>query len=392
LAIAVNLLLFAAPTLAADQPSAPTPAFYDRPVLVIDPGMHTNLVRWADADVEGRWAVTASEDKTVRIWSLADGALLQTIRLPAGPGEIGRAEAVAMSPDGALVAAGGWTRATKADRQEQIYLFDRATGVMRRRIVGLQSTVSHLTFSPDGNFLAAIAWKAGLRLYARDRDWAEVARDVAYGNPSYGAAFAPDGRLATTEFEGKIRLYAGRLIGDIRPTTAIMAPGGRRPWDIAFSPDGNRLAVGHNAPAAVDVLDGYTLASLPGPDLPDIEHGYLTSVAWSTDDRTLFAAGRYQTGDTYQVLAWSDAGTGARRALPAGSQVMALVPLPAGDLLVAAGAGWLARLQANGDARWVRRSPVADFSSQHGRLSVSRDGTQIDFGSTRTGRSLRDSI
>jgi hypothetical protein len=41
-AIAVSLLLFAAPALRADQPFAPTPAFYDRPVLAIDPGMHTN--------------------------------------------------------------------------------------------------------------------------------------------------------------------------------------------------------------------------------------------------------------------------------------------------------------------------------------------------------------
>ena len=31
-----------------------------------------------------------------------------------------------MSPDGALIAAGGWTRITDADTQEQIYLFDRA--------------------------------------------------------------------------------------------------------------------------------------------------------------------------------------------------------------------------------------------------------------------------
>jgi WD40 repeat protein len=55
---------------------------------------------------DGSWAVTGSDDKTVRIWSLATGALLRTIRLPAGPGEVGKAYAVAISPDGALIAAG----------------------------------------------------------------------------------------------------------------------------------------------------------------------------------------------------------------------------------------------------------------------------------------------
>jgi hypothetical protein len=51
-AVAVSLSLFAASALAADQLSAPTPAFHDRPVLVIDPGMHTNGIRSADADFE----------------------------------------------------------------------------------------------------------------------------------------------------------------------------------------------------------------------------------------------------------------------------------------------------------------------------------------------------
>jgi len=123
--IAVSLVLFAAPAPAADQPLAPRPGFYDRPVLAIDLGMHTNDIVSAGADAEGRWGVTGSHDKTVRVWSLADGALLLTIRLPAGPGDLGQGRSVAMSPDGALIAVGGWTRATDADPQEQIYLFDR---------------------------------------------------------------------------------------------------------------------------------------------------------------------------------------------------------------------------------------------------------------------------
>src|SRR4051812_20819163 len=89
-ALVLILLLCAAETIAADQPPTAAPGLYDRPILVIDPGMHTGPIRRAGADARGRWAVTGSHDKTVRVWSLAYGTLLRTIRLPAGPGNVGK--------------------------------------------------------------------------------------------------------------------------------------------------------------------------------------------------------------------------------------------------------------------------------------------------------------
>ncbi len=386
-ALVLSLLLSAAAALAAEQPPASAPGLYDRPVLVIDPGMHTAIITRASADAAGRWAVTGSLDKTVRVWSLADGALLRTIRLPAGPGDVGKVYAVATSPDGALIAAGGWTRWTDADRQDQIYLYDRESGARVRRIEGLPNVVPYLAFSPDGRFLAATLFSGGLRIYGRDRGWAEVARDEDYGDQSYGADFARDGRLATTAIDGKVRLYAGDPKGNIRPTAVIVAPGGHQPLGIAFSPDGTRLAVGYNDSTAVDLLDGQTLAPLPRPNLDGISTDNLGSVAWSRDGRTLFAAGRYWANGSRPVLAWSDAGAGARRALPAGSDtVMSLVPLPEGDLLVAAQDPWLARLQPDGTARWVHGPPKADFRDQSGKLSISNDGTVIDFGLAEFGK------
>lgn len=92
---------------AADPPPAAVLGLFNRPVLTVDPGMHTSAIWSAAADLEGRWAVTGSYDKTVRVWSLADGALQRTISLPSGPGDVGKIFAVSISPDGALIAAGG---------------------------------------------------------------------------------------------------------------------------------------------------------------------------------------------------------------------------------------------------------------------------------------------
>src|SRR5215831_6164266 len=112
----------------------------EQPVLIVDPGMHTGPIRAVVVDTAGRLAVTGSLDKTVRVWALTDGKLLQTIRMPAGPGHIGKIYAVAMSPEGRLVAAGGWTSWTTGVPEDSIYLFETRTGKMTARIARLPGT------------------------------------------------------------------------------------------------------------------------------------------------------------------------------------------------------------------------------------------------------------
>ncbi len=75
---------------------------YTEPFLVLDPGRHIAMINRVDSDREGRFLVTASDDKTVRIWAATDGRHLRTFRLPAGHGRIGMAYAAATSPDGLL--------------------------------------------------------------------------------------------------------------------------------------------------------------------------------------------------------------------------------------------------------------------------------------------------
>ncbi|MGI9492643.1 MAG: WD40 repeat domain-containing protein [Geminicoccaceae bacterium] len=113
----------------------PAPGLYDRPVLVLDPGRHMAPISRADVDRDGRYVVTGSDDKTVRVWSVGDGALLRTIRMPAGPGHIGKIYAVAIDPEGEVVAAGGWTGPN--GEAKNIHLFDRTSGAMIGRLEGL---------------------------------------------------------------------------------------------------------------------------------------------------------------------------------------------------------------------------------------------------------------
>jgi WD40 repeat protein len=362
--------------------------YYNRPVLTVDPGMHTGSIKAMSTDAAGQFGVTGSVDKTVRIWSLSEGKLLRTIWMPSGPGSIGEIFAVAMTLDGNIVAAGGFTGNFQ---HSPIYLFHRETGKTIGSILGLGQVVFRLAFSPDGRYLAAtLGGEEGLHVFDRDRNWSEIFRDTEYGDSTHGAAFATDGRLATASDDGRIRLYDRnfQLV-----TSPVSAPTGRLPRGVAFSPDGSELAVGYYDVAAVDLFDGRNLSRLLGPDLAGLERGSLEDVAWSLDGQMLYAGGRYP-GNSWNklIFSWEKwGGPGTRLSGPAcgddADSVMGLAPLPERKLFVAAANPCLTLLDADRHTAWINRSPKADFRNQRNSLAVSTDGAIVDFGFEEGGKS-----
>jgi WD40 repeat protein len=382
----LRILLLSLPLVILSCVCVKAQTLYERPVLVVDPDMHTAFAPMAAADAAGRFLVTGSYDKTVRIWSASGGKLLRTIRMPAGPGQIGRVYAVAMSPDGNIVASGGWGEGPGI---VALYLFDRNTGKMTTKIGGLPGSVNALAFSADGRYLAAACDSGGLRVFDRDSNWAERFRDEAYAGESYGAAFAGDGRLATSSLDGKIRLYDRSF----KLMAAQETLSGRHPFRLAFRPDGKVLAAGYADQPSPDLLDGQSLTRLPGPNAEGLDNGNLLTVAWSADGQTLFASGEYidPTGNR-PVLAWDQAGRGARRAIIArcaerDDDTAALVSLPAARLLVAKDNPCFAMLKSDGTVLWVHRPAGGDFRDQAKTFSVSADGNIIDFGFEQFGKS-----
>src|SRR5947209_593503 len=120
----------------------------DRPLLRIEAGMHTAEISAAAVDASETYLVSASVDKTVRVWELSSGALLKIIRPPIGEGNEGLLAAIAISPDSRIIACGGWT-AHQLDGTRSIYLFERATGRLIRRLANLPNTILRVAFSPD---------------------------------------------------------------------------------------------------------------------------------------------------------------------------------------------------------------------------------------------------
>ncbi len=362
------IALFGAPALSADPSTKPFPR--------IEAGQHTAPIKRIGVDTAGRRLVTASDDKTARIWNLTNGALERVLRPPIGDGNEGKLYAAALSPDGKTVAVGGWT-GYAWDRQVSIYLFDRASGELKHRIGGLPNVIYHLAFSPDGARLAAaLGAGEGIRVY-RTRDWAEIGRDQDYGASSYWVDFDGQERLVAGCYDGFIRLYDS----DLRLIAKKKAPGGERPFSVEFSPDGSRIAVGFADSTAVNVLSGTDLSLLHAPDTSAIDNGNLGRVAWSRNGRTLFAAGHYNLqGDDRALVSWANAGRGPARIGPiAKDTIMALVPLADGRLVFGAGDPAWGLLDTRGKRVLGRNPAIADFRRRGHVLRLSHDGTLAEF-------------
>jgi WD40 repeat protein len=179
------------------------------PILTLETGMHTGrMMRLAFGPGE-RFIATAAEDKTVRLWDISvEGAptLMRTLRPPMDPGAEGKLYSVAVSQDGSTVACAGWT-GWEWEGKTSIYLFDRATGTMNKRLTGFPGRVSHIAYSPDGRFMAAVMTSGGMRLYAVP-GYTVLGGDRDYGEIASFAQFDPKGQRLVTicQKDGYIRL------------------------------------------------------------------------------------------------------------------------------------------------------------------------------------------
>ncbi len=312
------LLAFALSVAGLQESSAQT----SNPILTLETGMHTGRMMRLAVDPGERFIATAAEDKTVRLWDISgDGAptLMRILRPPMDPGAEGKLFSVAISHDGSTIACAGstgWAWEGKAC----IYLFDRATGAMKKRLEGLPGSAMHIAYSPDGRFMAVTMSHGGIRMYAVPQ-YTVLGGDRDYGELACYAQFDSKGlRLATAcQRDGHVRMYDLREFETPSPTPRPMKPqakvrvqGADQPVSLAFSPDGSRLAVGFIDKLRVEVLEakGMTLQPAFSADCTGASMD-LDRVAWSSDGRFLYAGGMYNSKLAWIIRKWADAGRGS---------------------------------------------------------------------------------
>jgi WD40 repeat protein len=188
------------------------------PTLALDTGGHTATIRSVLFTSDGKYLVSAGDDKEIRVWDVQSGAAVRSIRGQIGPGDDGKIDAIALSRNDRYLAVGGWLQEDDRKRGHVIRIVDFKTGEIVRILPGHENVVEGLAFSPDGGLLASASADGTVRIWdvSTGRETKKLRAD---SNRVHAVAFSPDGtRIASASVGGGLRLWGtdGRQRADLR--------------------------------------------------------------------------------------------------------------------------------------------------------------------------------
>ena len=308
-------------------------------------------------------AVSRASDASVQLFSLRDDG-------PPTRGAVARSAtpssdlfAVAFSPDGRTIAAGG------AGNVVNLWdIGDRAAPrVLGEPLRGFSGHVQSIAFSPDGRTLAAAGSAVGvLRWDVTDREQpTEISPLLGMTGTTQTVVFSPDGSvIAAAGTDSTLRLWSNDRAGLLQheqrlPDTTINS--------VAFSRDGRMLAAGSKDKTirVWDITQGGRLQEI-GPPLTGFG-GWVNVVTFSDDGRILAGGSSDNTIRFWNVDGWRV----LRPVLTSPSPVTGLAFLPGKPLVISVAIDGTTRI-------WEWPGPLVSESldSVFG-LSFSSDGRRL---------------
>jgi len=372
LAVQANQLAERSPSLAAElamvaYQQAPTVDARSTLVDLLSNPVPTRFVGPGAAQLlsrSGPLLVAAGGTAPVRLFAVGDQGIGRALGSFSVEAEMGSVGGVAVLPGATQMLLSGTGKITVWD------IADPANAVLRGELPGARGKVNALAVSPDGTLVAATGEEEGLQVWRVAGDgWRPVRIDGPLGDLAGAVAFSPDGRtlVSGTEFS-KVQLWR---VGPeaLTATGAIELDGPRNQLAnaLVYTPDGSRLLAGLRSRqlAVIDVSD---------PAAPRRVHdfgGFDSYVIAAAVD----AQGRYAVGaasdNTVRIFDLTDPDA-APRILPV-SATSSAVDFVGDHVVVGLGDGYLLDWSLTQPALVSPRSVFQIPASADGRRVIAAD-------------------
>jgi WD40 repeat protein len=241
---------------------------------------HSDLVRGVAISGDGRLAVSASDDKTLKVWDVKSGRELRTLQ-----GHFHYVAGVAVTPDGKRAISASWDQTLK--------VWDVESGRELHTLQGHSDYVSGVAVTPDGKLAVSASWDQTLKVW--DMENGRELRTLQ-GHSAYvsGVSVTPDGKWAVSTSGDKTvkvwDVHSGRELRTLQGHS-------RSVGGVAVTGDGRR-AVSASSDRTLKVWDvhsGCELRTLQG------HSGSVEGVALSSDGRLAVSASDDETLKVWDV-------------------------------------------------------------------------------------------
>ncbi|HEX3914079.1 MAG TPA: hypothetical protein VHW71_11260 [Steroidobacteraceae bacterium] len=205
---------------------------------------HLDGARTARYSPDGTRVVSASRDKSIRVWDARTGVQLAVIT-----GHSDRVNFAVYSPDG--------TRILSASRDKTARIWDAGSGAQLAVLAGHSQAVTSAIYSPDGTHVVTASYDKTARIWdARSGTCLTVLN--GHTDIVNSAFYSSDGsRIVTASFDKTARIWDARTGSQL----AVLAGHSAIVSTAAFSPDGSRI-VTSSADKTVRIWDARTGAQV----------------------------------------------------------------------------------------------------------------------------------